>query len=96
MKEYLELEEKEYMEKQLKTAQAILPILVSQQSIEYMTDVRKRASVIYNGVAIAGEVLKEVGFIKKGMNPNGENAEDRTAIRKLSEILQEEQKKDEE
>ena len=50
-----------------------------------MRDVRKRASVIYNSVAIAGEMLSEVGLYPEGKN--ADISHESTAIRKLSDIL---------
>ena len=85
MKIRVELSHKEYLEKKLEAAKEIIPILMSQQSNEYMRDVRKRASVIYNSVALAGEMLSEVGLYPEGKN--ADISHESTAIRKLSDIL---------
>jgi hypothetical protein len=85
MKIRVELSHKEYLEKKLEAAKEIIPVLMSQQSNEYMRDVRKRASVIYNSVAIAGEMLSEVGLYPEGKITSVDH--ESTAIRKLSDIM---------
>ncbi len=87
MKKLVKLTNKEYLDRQLATAQTILPVLLGYQSIDFISDVRKRGSVIYNSVAMAGEVLKEVGFTTDEIQESGGDLQDRTAIRKLSELL---------
>ncbi len=87
MKSIVEINEKEYADRKLEAAKTILPVMMSQLSMEYMQDTRKRASVIYNAVAIANEMLREIGFVPTGASANPEKNTDRTAIRKLSEML---------
>lgn len=94
MKKTVKLTDKEFLDRQLATAQTILPVLIGHQSIEFMTDVRKRASVIYNSVAMAGEVMKEVGFVNDVDDQQDGNPQERTAIRKLSELLGSEEDED--
>ena len=87
MKKMVKLTDKEFLDRQLATAQTILPVLIGHQSIEFISDIRKRGSVIYNSVAMAGEVMKEVGFTTEEIQTNGGDLQERTAIRKLSELL---------
>ncbi|MFT6632590.1 MAG: hypothetical protein ACJAS4_002554 [Bacteriovoracaceae bacterium] len=90
MKKYYEIDEYDFLEKKLSAAKEILPLLISQQATDYTTDVRKRASLIYNCVAIAGDLLDEVGFVVKGTDLSDKDPDhERTAIRKLSELLKE-------
>ena len=92
MQKLYELDEKEFLLKKLEAAKEILPVLLSQHPPEYVIDVKKRSSVIYNCVSIASDLLNEVGFIVKGAS-KAVPEEDRTAIRKLEDILKEDQKK---
>ena len=87
MKPIIELSEKEYADRKLEASKTILPVMMSQLSMEYMQDTRKRASVIYNAVAIANEMLREIGYVQEGASAEPEKNTDRTAIRKLSEML---------
>ncbi|MDP7321832.1 MAG: hypothetical protein QF441_14590 [Bacteriovoracaceae bacterium] len=94
-KNNIELDKKEYLEKKLNVAKEILPILLAQKSLDYITDVRKRGSLVYNTVAIADHLLIEVGFSQKGETASHRDSnEDRTAIRKLSELLKEDKEEE--
>lgn len=93
MKKYQPINREDYYTKKLDTAKEILPILISQHSMDYITDVRKRASLIYNSVAIADELLDEVGFTIEGEEIRKKSTDEVTAIRKLSELLKEDKNK---
>lgn len=120
------ISEEEYFDKKLEIAKNLLPQMVAKVTEEFMQDVRKRASLLYNCHAIAEDMLKELGFYvedspKTLANPAGikrrsigpdkavsvsdippkikprvatnpmemtqTDVGDRTAIRKLSEML---------
>ena len=92
----LKIDEKEYMLKKLEVAKHLLPTMVGQHTEEYMIDVRKRASLIYNCVAISDHLLREVGYRcasgagakKIKTEPSsGEEPGDTTAIRELGQFL---------
>lgn len=95
MNNLIELDEKDYMEKKFQAAKEILPTLLSQYPPEYVIDKKKRGSVIYNCVAIAGALLDEVGYIPKGkphfLGGGEDDSEDKTAIRNLGDLLKEDQ-----
>jgi hypothetical protein len=91
MKKYYEIDEYDFLEKKLSAAKEILPLLISQQATDYTTDVRKRASLIYNCVAIAGDLLDEVGFVVKGTDLSDKDPDhERTALSKVRELFKEE------
>ncbi len=93
MKKYIEIERSEYIYKKLDAAKEILPVLIAQHSMDYITDVRKRASLVYNSVAMANELLEEAGLVIKGEPVRSKDpGEEVTAIRKLSELLKEDKK----
>ncbi len=81
----MNIDEKEYLEKKLQTAQSVLPTLLGLHSIEYIIDNRKRASLIFHSLAIAEDVMREIGYTSS--TAQSQSTEELTAIRKLSDML---------
>ncbi|MBD66856.1 MAG: hypothetical protein CME62_16760 [Halobacteriovoraceae bacterium] len=88
------ISEKDYIEKKLEVAKNLLPTMVGQQTEAYVQDPRKRESLIYNCVAISDHLLREIGFCVSGSQAReATDIHNKTAIRKLSEMLNEDKKK---
>jgi len=58
----IEVSEEEYYDKKLEIARNLLPAMVAKVTEEYLQDKRKRASLLYNCVAISGDLLTEMGI----------------------------------
>lgn len=85
-----EISEKEYLDRKFEAAKEVLPTMLDKVDIAYITDVRKRGSLIFNTCAIADHLLQELGYRVKGnatAASMGQAEQDSTGIRKLSEML---------
>lgn len=85
-----EIKEKEYLDKKFEAAKEILPVLLDKVDSAYITDVRKRGSLIFNSVAVADHLLQELGYRVKGSSTSQAPDQESTAIRKLSDMLKNE------
>ena len=89
-----EIREKEYLDKKFEAAKEILPVMLEKVDISYITDVRKRGSLIFNSVMVADHLLQELGYRIKGQASGSHQkpGQDATAIRNLGEMLKDEKK----
>jgi len=83
-----EIKEKEYLDKKFEAAKQIIPVMLTQYPPEYVIDPKKRASLIFNGVSIAENLLQELGYRIAGAPvSNRPPGQDSTAIRKLGDMF---------
>lgn len=82
-----EVKEKEYLDKKFEAAKEILPVMLDKVDVAYITDIRKRGSLIYNTVAVADHLLQELGYRVRGSESAKGKTDEATAIRKLEDML---------
>lgn len=81
-----EIKEKEYLDKKFDAAKGIVIALLQQHPPEYVIDVKKRGSLIFNTCAVAEHLLQELGYRVAGKKVSQDPTE-MTAMRKLEDIF---------
>lgn len=82
-----EIKEKEYLDKKFEAAKEILPVLLNSVSQEYISDKKKRESLVYNSTIIADTLLRELGYRFKGQPKQIEEEYDITAINEINDLI---------